>query len=145
MQRNCSDLRQMNQQGYTLLELLVVLVILGLMIGFATPKVLGYLSGARTDAAELQVLQLGSALDLFYLDNRRYPGTDEGLEALVADPGDLVTWKGPYLKRGDLPDDPWGFAFQYEGPGDGEPFALFSLGADNAVGGEGEDRDVYYK
>jgi general secretion pathway protein G len=127
------------KRGFTLLELLVVLAILGLIATFAAPRVLKWLSGARSDAARIQIEALGTGLDLYRLEVGRYPPT---LEALVTKPSDADRWNGPYLKKIVVPKDPWGRDYVYRNPGENGPYDLISLGADGAEGGEGEDRDV---
>jgi general secretion pathway protein G len=129
-------------RGFTLIELLVVLVILGLLAGLVGPRVLKYLGGAKTDTAALQIDELGAGLDLFHLEVGRYPTTDEGLVALSEKPPGTDNWNGPYLKKKDIPDDPWGNAYRYRYPGENGDYDLYSLGRDNADGGEGEDEDV---
>ncbi|WP_336489841.1 type II secretion system major pseudopilin GspG [Methylobacterium nigriterrae] len=116
--------------GFTLVELLVVLVILGLVMGLAGPRVLGYLSSSRERTAKLQIESFASALDLFYLDNGRYPTTSEGLQALVQRPGSAASWSGPYLKQNSVPTDPWGRPYEYRVPGKAGPYAITSLGID---------------
>ena len=130
------------QRGFSLIELLVVLVILGLLAGLVGPRVMRYLGGAKTDTAKLQIADLGAALDIYRLETGNYPSTDEGLQALMADPGDKPGWNGPYLKKKTLPKDPWGKPYQYAYPGEHGDFDLFTLGRDNAPGGEGEDEDM---
>ena len=130
------------QAGFTLIELLVVLMILGLLAGLVGPRVLKQLGGAKTDTAELQIAELSSGLDLFYLEVGRYPTTEEGLQALVEAPPAATGWNGPYLKKNDLPPDPWGRDYRYRYPGEYGEFDLYSLGRDNADGGDGEDADV---
>ncbi|WP_247636850.1 type II secretion system major pseudopilin GspG [Methylobacterium sp. 37f] len=125
------------QGGFTLVELLVVLVILGLVMGLAGPRVLGYLSSSRDKAAKLQIESFASALDLFYLDNGRYPSTSEGLQSLVQRPAAADNWSGPYLKQGNVPADPWGRPYEYRTPGKTAPYAILSLGADGVKGGNG--------
>lgn len=131
--RSCRDA----QAGFTLVELLVVLVILGLVMGLAGPRVLGYLSSSRDKAAKLQIESFASALDLFYLDNGRYPSTSEGLQSLVQRPPAAENWGGPYLKQGSVPADPWGHPYEYRIPGKTAPYAILSLGADGVKGGNG--------
>ncbi len=128
--------------GFTLIELLVVLVILGLLAGVAVPQVLQYLAKAKTDTASLVVQNLGSALDLYRLDVGRLPTQSEGLEALVERPDTASKWFGPYLKKRDMIVDPWGNPYRYRFPGQHGTYDLFSLGADDTEGGEGEDQDV---
>ncbi len=129
------------QAGFTLLELLVVLVILGLISAFAVPQVMNYLGGARSDAAKIQVSNLSTALDLYRLDVGHYPSTSEGIGALVARPSAADRWNGPYVKKRESLIDPWGETYGYRSPGRHGAYDLFSLGADKAEGGEGEDRD----
>lgn len=130
------------EEGFTLLELLVVLVILGLLAAFAVPQVLNYLGGAKSDAASIQIDNLGTALDLYRLDNGRYPSGDEGLQALVEKPGDAERWNGPYVKKRESLLDPWGEPYRYRFPGEHGAYDLYSLGADKTEGGDGEDRDL---
>jgi general secretion pathway protein G len=128
--------------GFTLVEMLVVLVIIGLVMGLVGPRVLNYLSDARAKAARLQIEALGSALDLFYLDTGRYPVTNEGLGALVRKPGGLDVWNGPYLKGSTVPLDPWGNAYVYRSPADRAPYEIVSFGSDGRVGGNGSGSDI---
>lgn len=128
--------------GFTLIELLVVLVILGLLGGLVGPRVLKYLGGAKTDTAELQIVELGTGLDLFHLEVGRYPTTEEGLGALVAEPTGVENWQGPYFKKNEVPADPWGNSYHYRSPGEHGEYDLYSLGADNAHGGEGVNTDI---
>jgi general secretion pathway protein G len=130
------------EDGFTLIEVLVVLVILGLLAGLVGPAVLRYLGGSRQDAARLQAEQLGAALDLYRLDIGRYPTTEQGLNALVEAPSGVRNWSGPYLAKGEVPADPWGNAFGYRTPGKQAGYDLWSLGADGREGGDGEDADV---
>lgn len=129
-----------SERGFTLIELLVVLVILVLIGGLVGPQVLKYLGGARSDTAGLQMDNIASALDLYRLDNGRYPTEQEGLQALIAAPADARRWDGPYLRGGDVPLDPWDRAYVYSG--DGASFRLSTLGADGAEGGDGENQDI---
>ena len=130
------------QRGFTLIELLVVLVILGLLASLAGPKVIGYLGGAKSDSAKLQIEEFGAALDLFKLETGRYPTTQEGLLGLVQAPSGLTGWNGPYLKKKAVPKDPWGNDYRYLSPGQHGLYDLSSLGADNKEGGEGENKDL---
>lgn len=129
-------------RGFTLIELLVVLVILGLLAGLVGPQVLKHLGKANTDTARLQIENLSTTLDAYRLEVGRYPTTAEGLQALVQAPPGATRWNGPYLKKSTIPKDPWGNDYQYRAPGQHGPFDLYSLGADNAEGGEGENQDV---
>jgi general secretion pathway protein G len=128
--------------GFTLIELLVVLGIIALLAALVAPQVIGYLSGARSQAAAAQLKNLESAVELYYLDNGVYPATDAGLGALVKAPSGLVGWKGPYLKRADGLVDPWGKPFNYTNPGVHGAYDIFSLGRDGREGGDGEDKDI---
>ena len=129
-------------KGFTLIELLVVLVILGLLAGLVGPQVMKYVGSSKTDTARLQIEDLGAALDLYRLDVGHYPTGDQGLKALVEKPSGVTGWNGPYLKKSKVPKDPWGYDYIYERPGDHGAYDLYSLGADHARGGEGEDADV---
>ncbi|MBW8458692.1 MAG: type II secretion system major pseudopilin GspG [Thiobacillus sp.] len=130
------------QRGFTLLELLVVLVILGMLAALAGPRVMKYVSSAKSDTAQLQVEEFGAALDMYKLEVGRHPNTQEGLQALVEAPGGATNWNGPYLKKKTVPKDPWGADYIYASPGQHGTFDLSSLGADGREGGEGEDRDI---
>lgn len=125
--------------GFTLLELLVVLAILGLIATFAAPQALKWLSGAKSDSARIQVEALGTGIDLYRLDVGSYP---PDLEALVTQPPGADRWDGPYLRKKTVPKDPWGRDYIYRHPGDNGPYDLYSLGADGQEGGSGEDADV---
>ena len=129
-------------KGFSLIELLVVLVILGLLAAVVAPNVMNKLGGAKSKTARLQIEDISAALDIFALEVGRYPNSGEGLNALVASPGDTKNWNGPYLRKKTIPVDPWGNAYQYQSPGDNGDFDLFSLGADNASGGEGDNADI---
>ncbi len=131
-----------NMAGFTLIELLVVLMILGLLAGLVGPRVLKQLGGAKSDTAQLQIAELSSGLDLFYLEVGRYPTTVEGLVALVREPAGAANWNGPYLRKNDIPGDPWGHVYHYRYPGENGDFDLYSLGRDNVDGGEDEDTDI---
>lgn len=131
-----------NERGFTLLELLVVLAILGVLAGLAAPRVLAYLGDAKSDAAAVQLERLASTLDLYRLDTGRYPTSQEGLAALVERPADTERWNGPYLKKSEMLRDPWGKIFKYRSPGEHADIDLFSLGADGKEGGEDENQDV---
>lgn len=130
------------RSGFTLIELLVVLMILGLLAGLVGPRVLNQLGGAKSDTAVLQIGEFSSGLDLFYLEVGRYPTTEEGLIALVEEPPGVQNWNGPYLKKTEIPSDPWGVDYHYRQPGEHGEYDLFSLGRDNTDGGDGENEDV---
>jgi len=129
-------------RGFTLVELLVVMMILGLLASVVGPKVMKYVGDSKSKTARMQIEDLSASLDLFLLDNGRYPTTEEGLPALVVATQNLQTWNGPYLKKTVIPNDPWGRAYEYRAPGEHGAFDLFSLGADNAAGGDGESKDI---
>jgi general secretion pathway protein G len=129
------------QSGLTLIEILVVLAIIGLLAGLIGPKVIGQLGGAKTRTALLQIKDIEQAADLFKLDVGRYPSSAEGLDALVNRPATAPGWNGSYLRKG-LPKDPWGHNYFYENPGKHGDIDIYSLGQDNAPGGEGENADV---
>ena len=130
------------EKGFTLVELLVVLVILGLIMSFAAPQVFKYLGRAKTDSASIQIERLSTALDLYRLEVGRYPLSSDGLEALLEEPADARGWNGPYIKKADALIDPWGQPYEYLSPGEQGEFDLFSRGRDGADGGDGEDQDV---
>jgi len=127
--------------GFTLIELMVVLVILGLLAALVAPRVLNRLSQSKVKIAKTQIEMLSSALDQFKLDVGRYPTTEEGLKALIENPG-IPNWNGPYLKKKRIPKDPWGRDFIYKCPGEHGEYDLYSLGADGKPGGEGENVDI---
>lgn len=129
-------------KGFTLVEILVVLAILALLVGLVGPRVMKQLGGAKSDTARLQIDDFGAALDLFYLDVGRYPDTQEGLEALVISPANTPKWDGPYLKKKKIPMDPWGTEYQYQSPGQHGDYDLYSYGADNSPGGDGDNSDI---
>lgn len=134
--------RKHRQRGFTLLELLVVLVILGLLASLVGPQVLKHLGTSKTKTAALQIEELSAALDLYRLEVGRYPTTNEGLDALIEKPSSAPNWNGPYLKKKVVRKDPWGFDYVYNYPGQHGEFDLYSLGADNKDGGDGENQDV---
>ena len=128
--------------GFTLIELMVVMIILGLLAALVAPKMFGKLGKAKTNSAYAQIELLGTALDSFRLDTGRYPTTSEGLEALVNPLPGIQEWVGPYLKKSEIPLDPWKNPYIYESPGVHGEYDLYSYGKDNAEGGDGEDRDI---
>jgi general secretion pathway protein G len=123
------------EAGFTLVEMLVVISIIGLIMALVGPRVLGYLSDSKVKAAKIQIESLSAALDLFYLDNGRYPAANEGLTALVQRPSSDSTWNGPYLKTNAVPADPWGRPYFYKVPGDHAPYEIASFGASGPEGG----------
>jgi general secretion pathway protein G len=128
-------------QGFTLLELLVVMVIIGLLAGFVAPRFFAQIGKSETKAARAQLDALEKALDQYRLDVGRYPGNEQGLAALVERPAGLTRWSGPYLKK-SVPQDPWGQPYIYKSPGDHGEFDLLSLGKDGQPGGTGEAEDI---
>jgi general secretion pathway protein G len=129
-------------RGFTLIELLVVLAILGLLAGLVGPQLIKHLGESKSKAARLQIEELASSLDMYRLDVGRYPTTDEGLIALIEAPGTAKVWNGPYLRKKKMPQDPWNNPYHYVSPGQHGKFDLWTFGADNGEGGEGEDVDV---
>jgi general secretion pathway protein G len=130
-----------NQQGFTLIELLVVMIIIGLLAALVGPRFIRQEERAKARAAKAQIELLSTALDTFRLDVGRYPTAQEGLDALVRQPGGIERWDGPYLKKA-LPPDPWGSPYAYRSPGEHGPFDIICYGADKAPGGEGDNRDI---
>jgi len=129
------------QAGFTLVELLVVLAILGMLAALVGPQVLNQLGGAKTKSAGIQIRDFEQALELYKLDVGKFPRSEEGLEALVEAPAGARGWNGPYLKKSQVPEDPWGNPYQYRYAGGGA-IEIVSLGADGQPGGSGEDADV---
>jgi general secretion pathway protein G len=127
--------------GFTLLELLVVIVIIGLLAGYVAPRYFSQVGKSEVQVAKAQIESIEKALDQFRLDVRRYPTPEEGLEALVTKPASVANWSGPYLKKA-VPPDPWGRPYVYRVPGDKGEFQLMSLGRDGKSGGVGEDADI---
>lgn len=134
------------QSGFTLIEVMVVVVIISVLIGLVAPNILGRVDEARVTAARTDIGTLEQALELYKLDNHRYPTTDQGLEALVSKPSgspEPRNWNAQgYLKKGKLPQDPWGNDYLYIASGNGSSYELYSLGADGREGGEGYDQDI---
>ena len=131
-----------SERGFTLVEILVVITIIGLIMGLVGPRVLNYLTESKAKAAKIQIESFGSALDLLFLDAGRYPTTSEGLTALVQRPGNLNGWNGPYLKGGIVPADPWGNPYLYRAPGQRGSYDIVSYGADGQEGGTGTASDI---
>ena len=129
------------EQGFTLVEMLVVITIIGLIMGLIGPRVLNYLSESKVKAAKIQMQSFASALDLYNLDTGRYPTASEGLTALVQ-PSAGVSWNGPYLKGAALPNDPWNHPYLYRVPGEHGPYDIMSLGSDGREGGSGTAADL---
>lgn len=133
--------RKIGQTGFTLVELLVVMVILGLLVALVAPNYIGRVDSAKRDAARAQIANLGAALDMFRLDVGRYPNSQEGLEALRQRPSGIDRWDGPYLKK-DIPRDPWGNEYVYQSPGEREAYELISYGSDGTTGGSEDSADI---
>lgn len=127
--------------GFTLLELLVVLVILGLLVGIVAPRFFGQVGKSEVKVATAQIRALEDALDQYRLDVGRYPTTEQGLAALNTQPTGVTRWQGPYLKKA-VPNDPWGNPYQYRSPGEHGEVDLSSLGKDGQPGGTGEASDI---
>ena len=130
------------EAGFTLLELLVVLAIMGLLAAIIAPQVLKYLGSSRTQTARVQVQNIVAALELYKLDVGHFPTQAEGLNALVTAPSNAVGWNGPYLRRESAIKDPWGEVYIYKNPGQHGEIDIYSLGSDKAEGGTGEAQDV---
>jgi general secretion pathway protein G len=130
------------QDGFTLVEVLVVISIIGLIMGLIGPRVLSYLSESKVKTARIQLQSFSSALDLFYLDAGRFPSTAEGLAALVRRTPGVAAWNGPYLKGGNVPSDPWSHPYVYRSPGEHGPYDIVSYGADGQEGGSGTSADI---
>ena len=129
------------KDGFTLVELLVVLSILALLVSLVGPALFKHLSPAKRSVARAQMEMFMGALDSYYLDSGKYPSSSEGLEALRTKPQSVNRWNGPYLKKA-LPADPWGNAYQYRQPGEHGEYDLYSYGKDGQVGGTGENADI---
>lgn len=133
--------RPSRSAGFTLLELLVVLVILGLLAGYVAPKYFSQVGKSEVKTARAQIDALEKALDQYRIDTGRYPSTEQGLAALNAKPADEARWDGPYLKK-SVPNDPWGKPYQYRSPGEHGELDLFSFGRDGAPGGSADGADI---
>jgi general secretion pathway protein G len=129
--------------GFTLLELLVVILIIGLLVGIVAPRMLGQVSKSEITAARAQLDALEKALQAYRFDTGRFPNSSQGLRSLTVQPGDEARWRGPYL-QGEVPPDPWGSAYQYRFPGTrGRDYDLYSFGPDRVLGGVGDDADIF--
>ena len=128
-------------QGFTLLELLVVIVIIGLLASYVGPKYFAQLGKSEITVARAQIVAFEKALDNYRIDNGRYPSSEEGLTALLNKPAAAPKWNGPYLKK-EVPLDPWGNPYVYRSPGNKGDFDILSLGKDGRPGGEGENADI---
>jgi general secretion pathway protein G len=130
------------EQGFTLVEMLVVITIIGLIMGLIGPRVLNYLGESKVKAAKIQLQSFSSALDLFNLDAGRYPSSAEGLAALVRRAPGVGAWNGPYLRGGDIPNDPWNHPYVYRAPGQRGAYDIVSFGSDGREGGSGTAADL---
>lgn len=128
-------------RGFTLLELLVVIVIIGLLAGYVAPRYFSQVGKSEIQVAKAQLDSIEKALDQYRLDMRRYPSAEEGLQALVVKPAAAGDWRGPYLKKA-VPLDPWGKSYVYRVPGEKGEYSLLSYGRDGKAGGAGEDADI---
>lgn len=128
-------------RGFTLLELLVVMVILGLLVGYVAPQYFSQVGKSEVKVARAQIDAFEKALDQFRLDMRRYPTTEEGLQALVQAPPNAPNWRGPYLRKA-VPQDPWGNPYVYRSPGEHGEYDLLSYGKDGRPGGTGDAADI---
>lgn len=129
------------KKGFTLVEILVVIIIIGLLAALVGPRLFGKVGVAKQKAAKAQIELFGTALDAFRLDVGRYPTTEEGLKALREKPSGVEKWDGPYLPK-EIPLDPWGRAYVYRSPGEHGEYDLISYGRDGVEGGQGEDEDI---
>jgi len=129
-------------KGFTLLELLVVMVIIGLLVGYVGPRYFSQLGKSEIKAARAQIDALAKALDLYRLDIGHYPDQQSGLNALMTAPSNESKWQGPYLQKA-VPTDPWGQSYQYRIPGDKSEYDLYSFGKDGKPGGSDENTDIY--
>lgn len=130
-----------NNHGFTLLELLVVMVIIGLLAGYVGPKYFAQIGKSETKTARAQVDALGKALDQYRIDTGHYPSSEQGLAALNNNPSNEKKWDGPYLKKA-VPNDPWDFPYHYQSPGEHGDYDLYSLGSDGQLGGTKEAQDI---
>ena len=133
--------RRRTDKGFTLIEILIVVIIIGLLASLVGPKLFSKVSGARQKSAKAQIELFGTALDAFRLDTGRYPTTEEGLKALREKPSGVEKWNGPYLPK-EIPVDPWGKPYIYKSPGEHGEYDLLTYGLDGVEGGEGENQDV---
>ena len=130
------------EDGFTLVEMLVVITIIGMIMALVGPRVLKYLTESKVKAAHIQIESFASALDLFYLDAGRFPSSAEGLDALMRPTAGVTAWNGPYLRGDTVPNDPWGTPYIYRSPGERGPYDLISLGSDRQEGGTGSAADI---
>ena len=129
-------------RGMTLIEILVVLVLLGIVMGIVAGNFIGQGEEAKRKAASIEISQIVNTLDLFKLEIGRYPTSQEGLQALVTAPAGATNWNGPYWKKSSIPKDPWGNDYRYTSPGQKGAYDIVSLGADGKEGGDGTNKDI---
>jgi len=134
--------RKDGERGFTLVEILVVITIIALIMSLVGPRVLNYLSESKVKAAKIQMQSFSSALDLLYLDTGRYPSSAEGLNTLVKPTSGMPGWNGPYLKGGNVPNDPWGKGYVYRSPTERAKYEIMSYGSDGMEGGTGTASDI---
>jgi len=134
--------RKDGERGFTLVEILVVITIIALIMSLVGPRVLNYLTESKVKAAKIQMQSFSSALDLLYLDTGRYPSSAEGLAVLVKPTSAMAGWNGPYLKGGNVPNDPWGKPYLYRSPTERAKYEIMSYGADGQEGGTGTAADI---
>ncbi|HEX3340830.1 MAG TPA: type II secretion system major pseudopilin GspG [Pseudolabrys sp.] len=134
--------RNDGERGFTLVEILVVITIIALIMSLVGPRVLNYLTESKVKAAKIQMQSFSSALDLLYLDTGRYPSSAEGLAVLVKPTSAMAGWNGPYLKGGNVPNDPWGKTYLYRSPTERAKYEIMSYGADGQEGGTGTAADI---
>src|SRR6266545_6211510 len=139
------EMKRYPARGMTLIEILVVLVLIGVVMGILGGNFIGKGEKAKADAARIEIGQIGQTLDLYKLEIGRYPTTQEGLQALISAPAGVANWNGPYWKKNSVPKDPWGNEYRYSSPGaSGVPYDIVSYGADGKEGGEGPNKDINY-
>ncbi len=130
------------RSGFTLLELLIVIAIIGLLASVVAPKLIGRIGKSKTVIARAQVESFSTALETYRLDTGEYPSQSQGLKVLIERPDNIQNWHGPYLRKRIIPDDPWGEPYVYRYPGEFDDYGLLSYGADKREGGSDEDTDI---
>jgi general secretion pathway protein G len=141
-QQRQRDAAVASQRGMTLIEILVVLVLIGIVMGIVGGNYIGQGEKAKARAAKIEIEQIGQTLDLFKLEVGRYPTTQEGLQSLITAPAGVPNWNGPYWKKSTVPKDPWTHDYQYVSPGTHGAYDIISYGADGKEGGDGADKDI---